>query len=101
MANDIGAVVDVKDDVVNVFGNADAYFEVVVTSTFGSIDLIDGAQNFDGEASDRAQQRQTAANKSDMKPATKTNKTLLFGEAKDRNNNPRGPQKPSHSFKVV
>ena len=48
--NDIGAVVDVKDDVVNVFGNADAYFEVVVTSTFGSIDLIDGAQNFDGEA---------------------------------------------------
>ena len=51
MANDIGAVVDVKDDVVNVFGNADAYFEVVLTSTFGSIDLIDGAQNFDGEAS--------------------------------------------------
>ena len=51
MANDIEAVVDVKDDVVNVFGNADAYFEVVVTSTFGSIDLIDGAQNFDGEAS--------------------------------------------------
>ena len=53
------------------------------------------------EVSDRAQQRQTAANKSDMKPATKTNKTLLFGEAKDRNNNPRGPQKASHSFKVV
>ena len=51
MADDIRAVIDVEDDVVNVFGNADAYFEVVVTSTFGSIDLIDGAQNFDGEAS--------------------------------------------------
>ena len=53
------------------------------------------------QVSDRAQQRQTAANKSDMKPATKTNKTLLFGETKDRDNNQRGPQKPIHSFKVV
>ena len=50
MPNDIGAVVDVKDDVVNVFGNTDAYFEVIIAITFGSIDLIDGARNFDGEA---------------------------------------------------
>ena len=50
MADGIRAVIDVKDDVVNVFGNADACLEVIIAIAFGSIDLIDGAQNFDGEA---------------------------------------------------
>ena len=49
MVDEIGAVVDVEDDVVIVFGSADAFFEVIIAAAFGSSDLIEGAQNFDGE----------------------------------------------------
>ena len=52
------------------------------------------------QVSDRAQQRQTAANKSDMKPASKTNKTLLLVKQMIAII-PTWAAKTRHSFKVV